>query len=77
MALGTGITLIVLGAILSWGVSDNVENVNFVVIGYICMGAGVLALALSLWTNAQRGKTTHREVLETNRPSVAPPTNQV
>ena len=68
MALGTGITLLVIGAILSWGVADNVESVNFVVIGYICMAAGVLALALSLWTNAQRGKTTHREVLETNNP---------
>ena len=65
MALGTGIFLLALGAILSWGVSDRVENVNFVVIGYILMGAGAIALALSVWLNAQRTKTTHHEVVET------------
>jgi divalent metal cation (Fe/Co/Zn/Cd) transporter len=68
MALGTGIFLIVLGAILSWGITDNLDSVNLVVIGYICMVAGAIALALSVWMNAQRGKTTHHEVLETNRP---------
>ena len=77
MALGTGITLLVIGAILSWGVADNVENVNFVVIGYICMGAGVIALALSLWTNSQRGKTTHHEVVETNNPDSTTRVTQV
>jgi divalent metal cation (Fe/Co/Zn/Cd) transporter len=72
MALGTGIFLIVLGAILSWGVTDNLASVNLAVIGYICMGAGVIALGLSMWMNAQRGKTTHHEVMETKRPEVTP-----
>jgi hypothetical protein len=77
MALGTGIFLIVVGAILSWGVKDNVESVNFVVIGYICMAAGVIALALSMWMNAQKGRTTHHEVMETKKGEVPPPTSQV
>jgi Domain of unknown function (DUF6458) len=73
MALGTGIFLIVAGAILSWGVSDHVANVNFVVIGYILMSAGVVALVLSMWLNAQRSRTTHHEVVETKAPVVTPP----
>jgi len=72
MALGTGIFLIAVGAILSWGVSDHVANVNFVVIGYILMGVGVLALGLSVWLNAQRTKTTHHEVIETKKTEVPP-----
>jgi divalent metal cation (Fe/Co/Zn/Cd) transporter len=72
MALGTGIFLLVLGAILSWGVTDNLANVNLVVIGYICMAAGVIALGLSVWMNAQRGKSTHHEVMETKNTDVAP-----
>jgi hypothetical protein len=65
MALGTGIFLIVLGAVLSWGVTDTLTSVNLAVIGYICMVAGVIALGLSMWLNAQRSKTTHHEVVET------------
>jgi hypothetical protein len=79
MALGTGIFLIVLGAILSWGVTDNLASVNLVVIGYVCMAAGVIALGLSMWLNAQRGRTTHHEVVETKAPVVAPapPVSQI
>jgi hypothetical protein len=29
------------------------------------MVAGVIALGLSMWLNAQRSKTTHHEVVET------------
>jgi hypothetical protein len=73
MALGTGIFLIVLGAILSWGVSAVFASVNLVVIGYICMAAGVIALGLSVWMNAQRGKSTHHEVMETKQTEATPP----
>ncbi len=76
MALGTGIFLIVLGAILSWGVTDSLAGVNLAVIGYICMSAGVIALGLSVWMNAQRGKSTHHEVMETKAPEVTPPSPQ-
>ncbi|PKQ27300.1 MAG: hypothetical protein CVT64_02405 [Actinobacteria bacterium HGW-Actinobacteria-4] len=64
MALGTGIFFLVLGAILTFAVGDSVEAVNLVLIGYICMGAGVLAIILSLIVNAQRSNTTHHEVVE-------------
>lgn len=73
MALGTGIFLIVLGAILSWGVSAVFTSVNLVVIGYICMAAGVIALGLSVWMYSQRGKSTHHEVMETKSAEVPPP----
>lgn len=64
MALGTGIFFLVLGAILTFAVGDAVEAVDMVLVGYICMGAGVLAIVLSLIVNAQRSNTTHREVVE-------------
>lgn len=73
MALGTGIFLIVIGAVLSFGVKDNVDWVNMPVVGYIFMGVGVLALILSLIMNAQRGKTTHREVIERKGDQTPPP----
>lgn len=73
MALGTGIFLIVVGAVLSFGVKDNVDWVNMPVVGYICMGAGVIALVLSLIMNAQRSKTTHREVIERKGDPTPPP----
>lgn len=64
MALGTGIFFLVLGAILTFAVGDSVEAVDLVLIGYICMGAGVLAIILSLIVNGQRANTTHHEVVE-------------
>lgn len=64
MALGSGIFLLVVGAILAFAVRDSIEAVDMVMIGYICMGAGVLALILSLVLYAQRGRTSHHEVVE-------------
>jgi len=64
MGIGAGIFLIVVGAILSFAVSDHVSGVNLVVIGYICMAAGALALLLAIVFNAQRSNTSHREVVE-------------
>mgnify|MGYP000956194728 FL=1 len=54
---GTGIALLVIGAILSFAVRDSISGVNLTLIGYICMGAGALAVILGLVTNAQ---ATHR-----------------
>ena len=48
MALGSGIALIVIGAVLSFALDLQVEGVDFVLIGYICMGAGALAIILGL-----------------------------
>ncbi len=64
MGIGGGIFLLVVGAILSFGVSDAVEGVNLVVIGYILMGAGVLTIVLAIAINNQRTNTRHTEVVE-------------
>ncbi|MBW0255069.1 MULTISPECIES: DUF6458 family protein [unclassified Cellulomonas] len=74
MGIGGGIALIVIGAILAFGVSDNLANVDLTVIGYICMGAGVLALILALVLNSQRAHTSHREeVVERYEGRTPPP----
>ncbi len=69
------LAVLVIGAILSFGVSDRIEGVDLTVIGYICMGAGVLTLVLALDRNRQRAHTSHREVVERydGRTPPAPP----
>jgi hypothetical protein len=46
--IGTGITLLVVGAILSFAVRDAIPGVSLGTIGYICMGAGLLSLVIGL-----------------------------
>ena len=62
MALGSGIFLIVIGAIAAFAVSDVIDGVDLAMIGYICMAAGVVAIVVSLIANRQRSHTTHREI---------------
>ncbi|GEA85766.1 MAG: DUF6458 family protein [Cellulomonas sp.] len=64
MGIGGGIALLVIGAILSFAVSDAIDGVNLGLIGYICMGAGALMLILALVINAQRANTSHTAVVE-------------
>ncbi len=64
MSMGIGIALLVVGAILSFAVRDSVPGVDLSVIGYICMGAGALALILSLVANAQATNTKRTNVVE-------------
>jgi hypothetical protein len=64
MGIGGGIALIVIGAILAFGVRDSLDAIDLTTIGYICMGAGALALILSIIINAQRSNTSHREVID-------------
>lgn len=47
MTVGTGIGLIVIGAILAFAIPD-VDFVNLDLIGYILMGAGVVAFIIGL-----------------------------
>jgi hypothetical protein len=54
MKIGSSIFLIAVGAILSFAVADNLQGVDLTMIGYILMGAGVLALILSLLMNRPR-----------------------
>ncbi len=62
---GTGIGLLVIGAVLAFAVRDAVPGVSLTMIGYICLAAGVLAVILGLVTNAQASRRTniveHRE----------------
>lgn len=64
MGIGTGIFLIVVGAILAFAVQDMVSGVDLTMVGYICMAAGALALIVALVINKQRANTTHTERIE-------------
>jgi hypothetical protein len=71
MRLGSGIFLLVVGAILAFAVQDRWSAVNLSVIGWIGMAAGVLTIVLSLVINQQRQNTSHRE--NTNKTPPPPP----
>lgn len=60
MYIGTGIVLLVIGAILSFAVRDSLSGVDLTMIGYICMGAGVLAILLSFVMKAGSGVNSRR-----------------
>ncbi|SEJ08389.1 DUF6458 family protein [Demequina mangrovi] len=62
MALGTGIFLIVIGAIATFAIDDSIDAVDLGTVGWICMAAGAVAITVSLVANAQRSNTTHREI---------------
>ena len=64
MGVGTGIFLIVVGAILAFAVGDSVEGVDLSMVGWICIAAGVVALIVSLIMNQQRTNTKHHVVEE-------------
>jgi hypothetical protein len=72
MGIGGGIGLMVIGAILAFAVKDSISGVDLVMIGYICIAAGALAIILSLVLNAQRSTTTHREVVERHDDTTPP-----
>ncbi|MFN8099943.1 MAG: DUF6458 family protein [Dermatophilaceae bacterium] len=52
MYIGLGIFLLVVGAIMSFAVKDSISGVDLVMVGYICMGAGALAIVLSFLAQA-------------------------
>ena len=64
MGIGTGIALLVVGGILSFGVRDRFDAVDLTAIGYICMAGGAIALVLALVMNQQRTNTTHSAYVE-------------
>lgn len=64
MGLGIGITLLVIGGILAFGVRDQWTAIDVTAIGYVCLTVGVLAIVLSLVLNAQRRRTHHTSVVE-------------
>ncbi|MDO8106252.1 DUF6458 family protein [Isoptericola sp. b441] len=73
MGIGAGIFLIVVGAILTFAVNVSSDAVNLDLIGWIMMGAGLVALLVGLIMNAQRSNTSHREVVERRERGTEPP----
>ncbi|WP_454084404.1 DUF6458 family protein [Georgenia sp. Marseille-Q6866] len=65
MGIGGGIFLIVVGAVLAFGLSpDTWEVFNIQIIGYILMAVGVLALVLAFAMQRQRRNSSHTEYVE-------------
>lgn len=64
MGLGVGITLLVVGGVLAFGVRDQWSAVDLTAIGYVCMLVGVLAIILALFMQSRRRHTTHTSVVE-------------
>ena len=63
MAIGLGVVLIVVGAIIMWALNVDLGFVEDSTLGLIFMLAGALCIILSLVVNAQRSRhtTTHVE----------------
>lgn len=73
MYIGGGIALLVVGAVLTFGVQDRLDAINLVNVGWICMAGGALAIILSLVLNRQTANTTHTEVVERRDVGGPPP----
>ena len=72
MSLGLGISLLVIGGILAFGVQDSFSAFDLTAIGYVCMAAGVLAIVLTLVIQQQRRRTTHTAYVD-RRDDTRPP----
>ena len=70
MAIGLGIVLIVIGAILSFAINVDIPGVSDDVLGYILIAAGLLAIILSF---AMRGRV-NRGYTATRQSTVDPAT---
>jgi len=62
MAIGTGIFLMVVGAVLTFALNTTIEAVNLDAVGWICMIAGAVAIVISLVVSFQSTRTTHFEI---------------
>ncbi|WP_297081938.1 DUF6458 family protein [uncultured Demequina sp.] len=71
MAIGTGIFLIAIGAILAFALNESVDAINLFLVGWILMGAGALAVIISLIVNAQNRKHTTVTESRTESPQQA------
>lgn len=67
MGIGVGVFLAAIGAILTFAVGDNVENVNMAAIGVILMIAGAIGVLLELMLFAPRRRDGRGEVVEERR----------
>ncbi|MGJ4845581.1 MULTISPECIES: DUF6458 family protein [unclassified Leifsonia] len=58
MGIGSGIFLVVVGAILAFALNVQVSWIDVQLVGYILMGAGVVVFILSLIFMLRRRQTT-------------------
>lgn len=66
MAIGSGIFLIVVGAILTFALNASVDAINLGAVGWICMIAGAAAIIISLVVSNQARNTKHTEIRDEN-----------
>lgn len=62
MGIGAGVFLIAVGAILAFAVEYDIAGIELTVVGWILMGAGALALIMSLVVWGPR-KRASREII--------------
>lgn len=67
MGIGSGIFLVVVGAILTWALNFRVSWIDLQLIGYLLMGAGVIVFVISLVLLTRR-----RSSVSTTRTAVDP-----
>jgi hypothetical protein len=79
MALGTGIFLVALGAILRYAISDAIDGVELATVGLILMLAGAAGIVLSfLWAAMARNRAVAAPVDGTYDPRYdQPPTRRL
>jgi uncharacterized membrane protein SirB2 len=71
MSLGTGIVLLVIGAILAFAVNVQVAWIDLQLVGYILMAAGVVGIILGIVLITRR-----RSSVSTSRTAVDPTTGE-
>jgi hypothetical protein len=57
MGIGISVVLLAIGAILSFAVTDRINDVDLTVVGYILMAAGLIGLLWSIYLTS-RSRTT-------------------
>ncbi|MGJ7442487.1 DUF6458 family protein [Aquipuribacter sp. MA13-6] len=71
MTIGSGIGLIILGAILAFGIeADAISGINLQFIGYILMAGGAVGLIIGIGLMSRRAgprRTSRTEVVEQNQ----------
>ena len=73
MSLGLGIFLLVVGGIFAFGIRDQWKAIDLTAIGYVCMGAGVLAIVLTLVLQQQRRSSQHTTTIRRDDNPPPPP----
>jgi len=66
VGIGLGVFLVVVGAILVFGVNASVAGLDLTAIGYILIGAGLLVIILSLLVFMPRTRRARRTAITTD-----------